>query len=83
MSLCFSCKWMGQAKGCCKCFNPKQTDNKLINYVYWNDGCSLHEKGDKPTDEEYKELGYEKHKETGEYADGASFEHEYYTGNGR
>lgn len=42
---CGSCKFMKQGKNCCYCANPIQTNEDLTEYIYYNFGCDLHEKG--------------------------------------
>jgi hypothetical protein len=57
---CGDCKWFNQDEHSCRCFNPKQTNQSLIEYAYWSFECGLFEEGKRPTEEEMKTLGYEK-----------------------
>lgn len=61
---CIKCKFMGQGEFCPKCFNPKQTEQHLKDYVYYNSGCRWFEPGTALTDKEIESLGYYKISET-------------------
>lgn len=60
MGKCIDCKWFNQDATCCRCFNPKQTDQSLINYCYYTSGCDLTEPRPTASDEEMEGMGYQK-----------------------
>ncbi len=75
---CFHCKFFNQDKGSARCFNPKQKDEDLIQYVYWNFSCGLIEKGERLSDSQMKELGYKKTKQELKSIDGKDLSYYYY-----
>lgn len=69
---CGNCKWINQGFGCSQCFNPNQTDEGLISYVYWSSYCDLHTISPKRvSDEEMAAIGYKKLYRELTYFDGA------------
>lgn len=43
---CGDCKHFAQGKTCSYCENPKQTDEDLKGYCYYNFSCKLFERGE-------------------------------------
>lgn len=63
---CRDCKFFNQGEYSAQCFNPIQTDQSLIDYVYYNFGCKLHEEGDQLTESEMNKNGFEKKEPNGD-----------------
>lgn len=57
---CELCRFMNQKETSVACFNPKQDDKELMDYVYPGFGCRWFEKGDRLTDSQMEALGYKK-----------------------
>jgi hypothetical protein len=75
---CGWCKWMNQGLSGCFCTNPKQDNQSLIEYVYYPFTCKFQEKGARLTEEQLKELGYEKHRRQVIAVNGEDLSYNYY-----
>lgn len=75
---CGNCKWMGQGKGGCQCFNPDQKDKFFKQYVYWSFICDLITFGKHETEEELLARGYIKKRNKITAMSGEDLSFDYY-----
>lgn len=75
---CENCIWFNQDSGSCRCFNPKQTDENLKKYAYWNFYCDLIQPGERKSDEEMGKLGYIKTKQELKSINGEDLSYYYF-----
>ena len=78
MENCGTCKWFNQAEDSGGCFNPMQKNEDLIQYCYWDDKCRLIEEGEKLTELELNQLGFERLKNEISSIDGKDLSYYFY-----